>query len=113
MLTQEDSDPKTQQERSPGRLAAPQTLGGTTTIFELYVDDVDKAYERAVEAGATPTMPLTDVPWGDRYGWVLDPFGYIWALSMLKEEVTPEEVQRRFEEMFAQMGDGDCGLPRE
>jgi hypothetical protein len=40
---------------------------------------------------------------------VLDPFGYLWALSMVKEVITPEEVQRRMEEMFAQMGHGDCG----
>ena len=109
MVTQEDSDPKKQRERSPGGLASPQTLGGTTTIFELYVDDVDSSYQRAVDAGATPILPLSDTFWGDRYGWVLDPFGYIWALSMVKEEITPGEVQRRMEEMFAKMGAGDCG----
>jgi len=46
MLTQEDRDPKKQRERSPGGLAAPQMLGGTTTIFEFYVDDVDKSCMR-------------------------------------------------------------------
>jgi len=113
MLTQEDSDPKKQRERSPGGLAAPQTLGGTTTIFELYVDDVDKSYERAVDAGATPVIPLEDTFWGDRYGWVLDPFGYLWALSMVKEVLTPEQLQQRMEEMFAKMGDRNCGAFEE
>jgi len=108
MLTQEDSDPKKQRERSPGGLAAPQTLGGTTTIFELYVDDVDTSYKRAVDAGATPVIPLGDMFWGDRYGWVLDPCGYLWAFSMVKETLTPDQVQERMEEMFARMGHGDC-----
>lgn len=75
MLTQEDTDKKKQLERAPGRLAAPQTLGGTTVILELYVDDSDAWFNRAVDAGATPTLPLCDSFWGDRYGWVTDPFG--------------------------------------
>ena len=109
MLTEEDSDPNKQRERSPGGLAAPQTLGGTTTILELYVDDADKSYQRALDAGATPVVPLADTFWGDRYGWILDPFGYLWALSMVREMLTPEEVQQRMEEMFAKMGHGECG----
>jgi PhnB protein len=109
MLTQEDSDPNKQKGRSPGGLAAPQTLGGTTTILELYVDDVDQSYERAVNAGATPVIPLSDTFWGDRYGWVLDPCGYLWALSQVKETLTPEQVQQRMEDMFAKMGPPDCG----
>jgi len=63
----------------------------------------------AVDAGATPVIPLADTFWGDRYGWVLDPCGYIGALLMVKEVLTPEQVQQRMEEMFAKMGHGDCG----
>ena len=113
MLTQENTDPKKQRERSPGGLAAPQTLGGTTTIFELYIYDVDRAYEIAVDAGATPVIPVADTFWGDRYGWVLDPFGYLWALSTVKEVLTPEQVQQRMEDMFAKIGHGNCGPTAE
>ncbi|HWZ97903.1 MAG TPA: VOC family protein [Candidatus Dormibacteraeota bacterium] len=109
MLTQEDSDPKRQKERSPGGLAAPQTLGGTTVIFELYVDDVDASFESAVNAGGTPLIPPADAFWGDRYSWILDPFGYIWALSTKKEELTQGEVQNRMEELFEKMSHGECG----
>jgi len=47
---------------------------------------------------------MTDSFWGDRYGWVTDPFGYIWALAGVKEELTPEHVKQRMDDMFAKMG---------
>ena len=76
-------------------VVAPESLGGTTTILEYYVDDVDSAYQRAVDAGAKPMLPLCDAFYGDRCGWVLDPFGHLWSLGTVKEELTPEEVHRR------------------
>jgi PhnB protein len=76
-------------------VAAPETLGATTTILEYYVDDVDVAYQRAIDAGAKPMLPLTDAFYGDRFGWILDPFGHLWALGTVKEELTPEEVHQR------------------
>jgi PhnB protein len=56
-------------------VAAPESLGGTTTILEMYVDDVDIVYQRAVAAGGKPMMPIGDAFYGDRTGWVADPFG--------------------------------------
>ncbi|MGH9453085.1 MAG: VOC family protein, partial [Terriglobia bacterium] len=47
---------------------APQTLGGSPVVLNLYVEDVDKLFNQAVAAGATVTMPLADQFWGDRYG---------------------------------------------
>jgi uncharacterized glyoxalase superfamily protein PhnB len=84
------------------RLLSPQSLGGASGLLEILVDDVDAAYTRAVDAGATPVLPLSDCFWGDRYGWVADPFGHLWALATVKEELTPEEVHRRMTEMMAQ-----------
>jgi uncharacterized glyoxalase superfamily protein PhnB len=51
--------------------------------FSLLVptDDVDRAWHRAVEAGAEIVMPLELMFWGDRYGQLRDPFGVLWALS--------------------------------
>lgn len=45
---------------------APETLGGTTAGLYLYVEDVDKAFDRAVKAGAKALMPVADMFWGDR-----------------------------------------------
>lgn len=49
--------------------------------LHLQVDDADRWFERAVAAGATPTMPLADMFWGDRYGQVRDPFGHSWSIG--------------------------------
>ena len=57
--------------------------------------DVDKAYKRAVDEGASPALPPTDMFWGDRYGWVRDPFGHVWAFATVQETLTPEEIERR------------------
>ncbi|MDB5715514.1 MAG: glyoxalase/bleomycin resistance/extradiol dioxygenase family protein [Sphingomonadales bacterium] len=56
-----------------------QTPGALT--LHLHVDDADAWYDRAVKAGGTALMPLSDMFWGDRYGQVQDPFGYIWAIA--------------------------------
>ena len=76
-------------------VAAPESLGGTTTILEMYVDDVDTVYQRAVDAGAKAMLPIGEAFYGDRTGWVADPFGHIWAISTVKEELTPEHVHER------------------
>jgi uncharacterized glyoxalase superfamily protein PhnB len=47
----------------------------------LMVNDVDAAWQRAVDAGAEPVMPVADMFWGDRYGQVRDPFGVLWAMN--------------------------------
>jgi uncharacterized glyoxalase superfamily protein PhnB len=82
-------------------LRSPQSLGGTSMVLEILVDSVDTAYKKAVDAGATPVLPISDCFWGDRYGWVRDPYGHIWALATVLEELTPEEVKRRMDEMMA------------
>jgi PhnB protein len=81
-----------------------QTPGsGAKVVLSLYVEDADAVFDRAVKAGAEAVMPLADMFWGDRYGQIRDPFGHIWAIATHKEDVTPEEVQRRSAEFFATM----------
>ena len=79
---------------------APQSLGGTTGTLHLYVPDVDSAFQRAINAGGKTTMPVADMFWGDRYGHVLDPFGFVWAIATRKEELTPEQMRERGEKAF-------------
>jgi len=80
-----------------------EALGGSPVTINLYVEDVDRLFSQAVAAGAKVTMPLADQFWGDRYGQVVDPFGHRWALGTHKEEVAPEEMERRAKAMFAEM----------
>jgi PhnB protein len=82
---------------------SPQTLGGTTASLYLYVQDVDSAFQKAVDAGGKTTMPVTDMFWGDRYGQFVDPFGHMWGISTHKEDLTDEETGKRAEEFFAQL----------
>jgi PhnB protein len=85
---------------------APQSLGGSTGYLFLYVPDVDAAFKRAVDAGATVAMPLTDMFWGDRFGKVADPFGHVWGMATHKEDVAPDEMARRQQAFVASMGQG-------
>jgi PhnB protein len=84
-----------------GACAAPQSLGGTTVTLHLEVGDADGAFKRAVEAGATVSMPLEDTFWGARYGKVTDPFGHEWSIGQQKEAPSEEEQERRMRESFA------------
>ena len=77
---------------------------GTSAIFKLFVDDADSAFQRAVDAGATPMFPPSDSFYGDRVGHFLDPSGHIWPVSSVKEVLTPEELYRRMLEHFAPQG---------
>ncbi|MBT9540906.1 VOC family protein [Thiobacillus sp.] len=72
---------------------SPLGLNGTPVIVHLYVEDVDATMARAVEAGATLTMPATDMFWGDRYGQVRDPFGHQWSIATHIRDMSPEEIQ--------------------
>jgi PhnB protein len=82
---------------------APETLQGTSVILELYVEDVDRAFLRAVEAGAMPKIPVANAFYGDRYGQLVDPFGHVWALATVRETLTAQEVDQRAAEHFGQM----------
>ncbi|MDQ3866036.1 MAG: VOC family protein [Actinomycetota bacterium] len=82
---------------------SPRELGGTTSSVFLYVEDVDAVVERAVEAGATVTMPVEDMFWGDRFGSIQDPFGHSWAIATHKEDLTEEEMRARAEQAMASM----------
>ena len=73
----------------------PQSIGGTPVSLMVYVEDVDKVFARAVEAGATVERPLANQFYGDRTGGVVDPFGHRWYLATHVEDVAPEEMERR------------------
>src|SRR5882672_1030846 len=59
---------------------SPQSLNGSPVGFAFYVEDADKAFQRAVEAGATIKEPVETKFWGDRTGSIIDPFGHKWTL---------------------------------
>ena len=71
----------------------------TKSKLHIYVPDCDALYSQALAAGASTEMPLQDMFWGDRYGTVTDPYGNSWGVATHKEDVSPEEMERRMAEM--------------
>jgi len=67
-------------------------------VAQLYVENSDEIFKRALAAGATAMMPMTDMFFGSREGRVSDPFGNVWTIATQKEVVSHEEMQRRLSE---------------
>jgi len=91
-----------------GRYSA-ETIGSSPVSMRIYVPDVDAFAERAVAAGAKLSGPISDQFYGYREGTVLDPFGYSWSISTVKEEMSVEEMHRRFQAM---MKEGEAKKPK-
>jgi PhnB protein len=73
----------------------PDTLGGSCVSIMLYVGDVDSVFNQAITAGATEQRAIEDKFYGDRMGSLVDPFGHVWHVGTHKEDVTPEEMEKR------------------
>jgi len=74
---------------------SPQSIGGSPVTIHLYVPDVDATVARAVAAGARLDRPVADQFYGDRNGGLTDPFGHVWFVATHKEDVAPDELERR------------------
>ncbi|MBX3086588.1 MAG: VOC family protein [Anaerolineae bacterium] len=81
---------------------SPQTLGESTVVIKLYVSDVDTLFKRALAAGAKEQWPVDNHFFGDRSGRLIDPFGHMWSIATRLEDLTPEEMQQRFQDYLSQ-----------
>ncbi len=79
----------------------PGSVGGTPVSLHVYVEDVDRVFERAIEAGAKAQRPVEDKFYGDRSGGFEDPFGHRWDVASHVEDVPPDEMSKRAEEAAA------------
>jgi len=77
-----------------------QSLGGTSTVLNLYAEDVDALWKRAMGADAEALHPLGDTFWGDRHGQITDAFRHRWGLDQHVRDVPTEEVVRAAAEAF-------------
>lgn len=80
----------------------PLALKGTSVVIHLYVPDADAAWAQALDAGARPLMPLSDMFWGDRYGQVEDPFGHRWSIATHKRDLTPDQIMEGMNNMMSE-----------
>jgi PhnB protein len=81
---------------------SPQSLGGTPVGIHLYVEDVDALSNQAVAAGAKLVRPVADQFYGDRSGTLEDPFGHRWYVATHIEDVSSEELGKRYAAMMKQ-----------
>jgi uncharacterized glyoxalase superfamily protein PhnB len=68
----------------------------TPGFLRLYVNDCDSTYQQALKTGAASVTKPTNMPWGDRVCRVRDPLGNIWWIMTRVEEVSQEEIEKRF-----------------
>ncbi len=82
----------------------PHALGGTAVTIHIHVDNADEVIRRAVEAGTKIEREPQDAFYGERSGSIRDPFGHRWNIGHSIEDVSPEEMQRRYTEMLEEKG---------
>jgi PhnB protein len=78
----------------------PGGLSGSPAFLFIYVEDVDAVIARAAELGATVQRPAQDQFYGDRDGYIIDPFGHGWTVASHVEDVSPDEMARRMAALF-------------
>jgi PhnB protein len=78
-----------------GGVLAPQAGAGSAVSLVLEVNDADAVFDRAVELGAKVDRPVTDQAYGERGGWLFDPFGHRWGISSKVEQLSDGEIQER------------------
>ena len=83
MLTEESAEMK-----------SPKTIGGSPVSMYIYVIDVDAIFNQAMSAGATELKPVKDQFYGDRSGYLRDPFGHLWSISTHKKDLSQDELRK-------------------
>ncbi len=78
---------------------SPLAFGGSPVTLNVMVDDPDATMAKAEKAGAKVLIPVADQFYGYRSGRFQDPSGHLWIVSKLIEELSPEEMQRRLDDM--------------
>jgi PhnB protein len=77
-------------------ITAPQPGSGASVTIHLHVDNADEVIARAVQAGATLEIEPKDEFYGERSGCIRDPFGHRWNIGHRIEDVSADEMQRRY-----------------
>lgn len=77
------------------------TIGASPVSLYVYLPDVDRVVERAVAEGAKLLKPVQDQFYGDRSGFIQDPFGHLWGVATHVEDVAPQEMKERMKKLQA------------
>jgi PhnB protein len=78
-----------------------ESIGASPVSLDVYLPDCDKIVEKAVAGGAKILKPVADQFYGDRSGFIQDPFGHLWGIATHKEDVSAEEMEERMKKLQA------------
>lgn len=79
---------------------APSPDGSSPVVIFVYVEDVDKTIERALEHGGKVIVQPQNQFWGDRTAWIMDPAGHVWTIATRIEETSAEERSDRWDKIL-------------
>lgn len=79
---------------------SPLAFFGTPVTIQIYTPDCEGFFEEAVKAGAKVLFPISKQFYGDRAGLIEDPFGHRWIIATHEEDLTANELQHRFNDLF-------------
>jgi len=82
-----------------GHLSA-DTVGGSPVSLYVYLPDVDDVVKRATNEGAKLLKPVQDQFYGDRSGFIQDPFGHLWGIATHTEDVSPKDMEERMKKVM-------------
>ena len=100
MLTEESTEMKA---------LSPESIGGSPVSMYVYVNDVDAVFNQAVSEDATVLNPVRDQFYGDRSGYLREPFGHVWSIATHKKDLSPDEVRKAGEAFFREMSKSKAG----
>jgi len=75
------------------------TLGSSPVSLLVYVPDVDQVFQRATAEGGKIMKPVEDQFYGDRSGFLQDPFGHLWNIATHVEDVSPKDMEERMKKL--------------
>jgi PhnB protein len=90
-----DENPK----MGPGHASA-ATIGASPVSLYVYLPNVDDVVKRAAAEGAKILKPVQDQFYGDRNGFIQDPFGHLWGIATHVEDVSPQQMQERMKKVM-------------
>src|SRR3979490_1600230 len=76
------------------------TVGGSPVSLYVYLPNVDEVIKRATTEGAKLPKPVQDQFYGDRTGFIQDPFGHLWGVATHIEDVSPKEMKERMKNLM-------------
>ena len=97
-------------EESEIKALSPESIGGSLVSLYVYVKDVDAVFNQAVSEGATVLYPVRDQFYGDRFGYLRDPFGHLWSLATHKKDLSLDEIKKAGEAYFEEMSKMKTGM---